>query len=149
MTSMVTRDEVEDELYKLIGMQKAPQLKRLMRVIDSYAITVSHKLEPLETWQQPDPLRYLKPGETSEDGTQRRCRTCGKVKPLTVKNFAPNAKDRRWKRRYSCTACSPNTRLRHLFYCRDCKERLPIDKFPAIKKRNPRLSVKCLVCEPK
>jgi hypothetical protein len=143
---MVTRDEVEDELYKLVGMQKAPQLRRVMKVIDSYAITVSHKLGPVEGFQLES---YLKPGETSLDGLRRRCRLCGKVKALTVKNFAPNAKDKRYKRRYSCTECSPNGRLRSLFYCRDCGERLPIDRFPAAKKRNPRLQLKCLVCEPK
>jgi hypothetical protein len=146
MTSMVTRDEVEDELYKLVGAQKAPHLRRLMKVIDAYAITVSHKLGPVGEYE-PEP--YLRPGETSADGMRRRCRTCGKVKALTVKNFAPNDKDKRYKRRYSCTDCSPNTRLKHLFYCRDCKERLPIDRFPAVKWKNPRLQVKCLVCEPK
>jgi hypothetical protein len=148
MTTMVTRDDVEDELYKLVGIQKAPHLRRVMKVIDAYAITMSHKLGPVE-WQQPDVLKYLKPGETSSDGTKRRCRLCGTVKALTVKNFAPNAKDKRYKRRYSCTECSPNSRLKSLFFCRDCEERLPIDRFPAAKKRNPRLQLKCLVCEPK
>jgi hypothetical protein len=146
MTTMVTRDEVEDELYKLVGMQKAPHLRRLMKVIDAYAITVSHKLGPVE-WQ-PDPLKYLKPGETNDDGTKRRCRQCGKVKELNVNNFAPAHRDP-WNRRQSCTECSPNQRRHTEFFCRGCQGRYTIDKFPTAKKRNPRLQLKCLVCEPK
>jgi hypothetical protein len=146
MTSMVTRDELEDELYKLVGQHRAAQLPRLMRIIDSYAISVSRKMGPID-WH-PDPYKYLKPGETSAEGDKRRCRQCGKVKDLTIDNFAPAARDP-YNRRQSCTDCSPNGRRHTEFFCRGCGERHTIDKFPPAKKKNPRLQIHCLFCEPK
>jgi hypothetical protein len=146
MTSMVSRDDLENELYKIAGPHRAAQLPRLMQIIDKYAITVSRKMGDLSVDWAPDQYRYLKPGDTDEETGKRRCAGCGKVK--TLKEYAT---DRRYPngRRRRCLECSPDKKLVREYWCPGCKERLSLDKFGVKKKRNPSRVFKCLVCEQK
>jgi hypothetical protein len=144
MTTMVSKDDIEDALFR--AGARAAELPKLLKVIDAYAINLGRQMTPVD-WH-PEPYKYLRPGETDVEAGKRRCRRCGKVKDLNVRNFAPSARDPQ-RRRLSCVDCSPNRRLVQLFSCRGCSERLPVEKFPAAKLKNPRASYKCLVCEPK
>jgi hypothetical protein len=143
MTSLVSRDDVEDQLYNLAGPHKAALCPKVMRVIDAYTITVSRKMGGVD-WT-PETHKYLRPGEVDEGSGKRRCVTCGKVKDLN-KEFAFDSRVP-YGRRRSCLICSPNKHLVREYLCPKCKERLPISKFGLKKKQHPNRTYKCLVCE--
>src|SRR5208282_5204263 len=119
MTSLVSRDDVENELFKLAGPYKAALLPRVMAVIDKYAITMSRKMGDLSTDWHPDTHRALRPGETDEATGKRRCLGCGKVKDLT-RDFARDHRAPDGRRR-RCSECSPNNQLVRDYYCPGCK----------------------------
>jgi hypothetical protein len=144
MTSLVSKDDIENELYKLAGPHKAALIPRVMQVIDKYAISMSRKMGDLSVGWHPD-ARYLRPGETDEQAGKRRCLGCGKIRDLT-REFArdhrmPNGRRRR------CLECSPDNHLVRDYWCPGCKGRLPIHKFGVKKKKNPQRVYLCLVCE--
>jgi hypothetical protein len=144
MTSLVSKDDIENELYKLAGPRKATLIPRVMAVIDRYAITMSRRMGDLSVDWNPDG-RSLRPGETDEVTGKRRCLGCGRVRDLT-KDFAcdhrmPNGRRRR------CLECSPNNNLVRDYWCPGCKARLPIGKFGVKKRKNPQRVYLCLVCD--
>jgi hypothetical protein len=149
LTTMVSRDDLEDQLRILIPNKS--QLPRLMKLIDAYVVTMAHKLEPTN-WH-PDKWAYLKPGDTDSraEGGVRRCIECAKVKKLH-KHFT-------WDRRYPhnrllrCTACLPPKPSKHGertgYKCKKCKRvDLPVTAFPKAKALNPHLTFYCLDCKP-
>lgn len=143
MTSLVSRDDVENELFKLAGPHKAALLPRVMAVIDKYAITMSRKLGDLSVDWTPDG-KYLRPGDTDEAAGKRRCLGCGKIRDLT--DFArdhrmPNGRRRR------CLECSPDNNLVRDYWCPGCKSRLPIGKFGQKKRKHPKRGYLCLICD--
>lgn len=149
MTSMASRADVEAAIWRICGRAKWQEVERLLALIDGYAVTMAHKIQPTIEWH-PDPWKDLRPGQT-QDG-MRRCMECGKVKKL--ESFA---RDQRCPlgRRMRCKECRPPRRHNTHGYakvsdymCVGCSKRLPIEEFPEGKKRNPSGTYKCFTCRP-
>lgn len=105
MTSLVAREEIADELFRA-GV-RSPLIPRLMQVIDRYAITMAHHIQPTTDWR-PDTYGYLGPGATDITARVRRCLQCGKIRKLDTEFV----KDSRVEngRRLRCITCSPPRR---------------------------------------
>lgn len=87
MTSAVSRDDVEGELWKLAGRVDPWQIERVMRMIDKYSITTARKYAPMWGGEPPavnlsDAYPDLKPGEQDLGNNIARCCDCEKVKKL-------------------------------------------------------------------
>lgn len=151
MTSTVTRDDVEGELWKLAGRRPSGDIRKFMRLVDLYAVTVGRKLGGTDEDWTIDKWAHLKPGETDSNAGMRRCAACGKVRNL----YGAFEKEARapYGRRLRCTSCrEPKWRSRNRgrpdrYFCRKCKGYKPISAFPAEKRKTPKLLFHCLECQ--
>lgn len=145
MTSMVTRDDIQDELYKLVGVQKAYEVGRFMKLVNTYAYALAHKMN--EQYEAQDKWRHLKPGQTDLEAGMRRCAACGQVRDLrksfTRDNRSPHG------RKLRCKTCVPppkDNKYPDKYLCRMCGERKILKKFPQEKRANPKVRYNCLDC---
>lgn len=99
----MTRDDMEEAIWRVCGRASWQEVERLLRVIDTYAFGVARKL----TRQETDHYASLKPGETDPETLMRRCKRCGEVKHISLYGY-----DHRqpYRRRRSCEICSPSRR---------------------------------------
>jgi phage FluMu protein Com len=142
MSSMITREQVEDELRQLAGPYKAREVPRVLRMVETWARIT---LAPQQVVMGHDPYAHLHPGETDEQDRKRRCATCGKVKDLD-KGFDYYYSDPYKKRRH-CNVCSPASFKIMEYKCPRCKERKELKHFGPEKNKNPRFTYICLLCE--
>lgn len=143
MTSMITRDQIEDELHKLAGPYKAREVPRVLKLVETWArITLAPQQAMIH-----DPYAHLFPGEVDEKDHVRRCGTCGKVKDLD-KGFDYYYLDPYKKRRH-CNVCSPAKEKVMEYWCPRCKERKELKHYGPEKQKKPRFTYICLLCESK
>lgn len=154
MTSVVSKEDLADELYRLGGPHKAAQINRLLRMIDHYCINVARTLPRAADVTPVTPVvdqwSHLKPGDTDIAAQMRRCAECGEVKNLerafAKARKAPQGRNRR------CTDCRPPANLIsgrvRLYLCRACGERKPMGEFPEKKREHPSVLYHCLACIP-
>lgn len=143
MTSMITREQVADELYKLAGTYKAREVPRVMKLVETWArITLAPQQSPIH-----DPYAHLRPGEVDEGDKVRRCATCGLVKSLDT-GFDYYYGDPYKKRRH-CNVCSPAKFKIKLYMCPRCKERKELKYYGENKHERPQFTFICLLCESK
>jgi hypothetical protein len=148
MTSKVSRQDVLDELYKLGGKYKVPQITRVMLTIDRYATTVAVRMQDNQLPDTPEVDTNLKPGETDINRGMRCCAECGKVRNL----HGFFAKDRKapYGRKQRCIICRPlaGRSRADRYLCRKCNTRKPLSHFPDTKREKPSRMVNCLECGP-
>ena len=143
MSSMVTREQVQDELMKLAGTYKAREVPRVMRLVETWArITLAPQQAMIH-----DPYAHLQPGETDEQDRKRRCGTCGKVKDLDT-GFDYYYSDPHRKRKH-CSVCSPAKFKIMEYKCPRCKERKELKYYGKEKNKTPQFTFLCLLCESK
>jgi hypothetical protein len=88
MTSAVSREDVEGELWKLAGRVDPWRIERVMRLIDKYSISVSRKYAPIWGVEELPPPTLsevypdLLPGQQDIGKNIARCCECEKVKKL-------------------------------------------------------------------
>lgn len=155
MTSMISRSDLEDQLYKFTGGRKSyAEIRVFMKAIDNYAVSVSRRLGAGqdEEWSF-DKWAHLKPGETDGNAGMRRCASCGKVRNL----YGAFEKEARapYGRRLRCTDCrQPRWRRDNTgkprpdrYWCRRCRTYKPISAFPEEKRKDARKLYHCLDCQ--
>lgn len=148
MTSVVSKEDLADELYKLGGPHRQKEISRLLVMIDRYSINLARTLPRGED----DAALRLKPGDTDVSAGTRRCAGCGKVKDLE-RGFAKYVRDP-YGRNKRCIDCRPpanwtsDRRQPHLYLCRACGQRKPLDEFPPKKREHPSVLYHCLACIP-
>lgn len=146
MTSIISREDLTDELYRVLGRHRANDVLKLARLIDRYAYALAHKVAD-EQEAEYNRWRHLKPGETDERGVMRRCASCGQVRHLT-KMFARDNRSP-YGRKLRCNICvtpKQNGKYPETYLCRHCGDRKPVSKFPQAKRDNPKKQVYCLAC---
>lgn len=151
MTSMITRDEVEEALHKA-GVRPYSVVVKIMRIIDAYslAVTRKHTGNLMYTGNLPyEPFYYLQRGEWDKNEEVTRCAACGKAKRWSpyfhVDKSHPSG------RKIICKVCRrketenvPAGEVR--WKCPQCKEYKTAGGFPGEKQVNPRRSVLCVSC---
>jgi hypothetical protein len=83
MTSLVSRDDIESEIWKLSGRTAPWHIEKLMRLIDRYAIENARKWAaqyPQEPEPQDDGWPDLGLGDSDLAFEVTRCTACGRVK---------------------------------------------------------------------
>ena len=90
MTSMVSRAEVEEALWRISGRTPWRELEKVLKIIDAYAVTMAHRLGT----EQPLPAR----GRVKE----YLCKNCGTRKDL---GLFPLPKQRNPSLSYNCLEC--------------------------------------------
>jgi hypothetical protein len=145
MTSQISREEVEDELRKLIGPHKAHMIPRTMLAIDRY-VQVRMRQAAVIVEEPVIPKVTLLPGQTDEDTDLRCCTQCEKVRILS-QDFVKDARYPGGRRRI-CTFCRPRSTAGRTekYMCKKCAIRKELVYFPLRKRRNPQLTVSCTAC---
>lgn len=132
MTSAISREDVEQQIWLLLGNHRveAWKVERLLRLVDKYAVTAARNFTV-----NPDDLV---PPEIKLD-----CMICGHNLPANM--FRKKAGTQRgYERR--CKICRPGSKGK-LYLCRQCNRRKPLREFPEMKQEQPSLAVGCNVCE--
>lgn len=149
MTSAVTRDEVEYELWKG-GIRSPSVVSKIMRVIDIYAISAARKYTAAAPPEPPfEPYWYLKPGQGDPSEGVIRCDgACGRPKRADMFHVD---KDGPLGRKTTCKSClrkarESSTQEAKGWKCPDCGKRKVADEYPEDKRQNPRLRIACLSC---
>lgn len=147
MTSMMTREDVEDLLYQA-GVRSPFARTKVMRGVDLYAACLASKMIPLE---DEDPYGYLEPGQADVPQQVIRCRSC--LKPKKFRHFPA---DRSLLGRDTvCRQCQPPRPVTPLpagpgrrYLCRACGTQRLLTEFPEGKAIHPERGYKCLHCAP-
>src|SRR5260370_4478339 len=79
MTSQVTREQVENELWKA-GIRSTFTVARVMRAIDLYSLTVARRQSQFTLENPGTPFYWLTPGDWDKNGEVTCCVACGKTK---------------------------------------------------------------------
>jgi hypothetical protein len=147
LTSQITREDLRDELYKLAGRTKAYEVGKFLMFVDRYAYGLANRIAD-EQVAEYDRFRHLRPGETDEQASMRRCQGCGQVRHLTKSyardNRSPNG------RKLRCTTCVPpkdNGKYPDKYLCRLCGERKLLKHFPPEKRADPKVRFNCMTCQ--
>lgn len=177
MTSQISKDEIEAELWKLLGPRRVNPwyVQRFMRMIDTYTITAARKWtvtdEPIPDVVLPhlpltDVPKRSRPERTDRNPPKKAapvqaradekflylCRLCHARKPIggfpEAKRFTPHYS-------YACLECYDAGRVGGAksvpevdgYLCRLCQDRWPLEEFPKVKRDNPVISIACLRCE--
>lgn len=169
MTSQIRRDEVEQQIWMLLGSRRVETWKvdKLMRLIDTYAIVSARKFLP-PMWQEPplekdipaDPWEDLAPGESDMHGGVCRCSgPCGKVKKLSNFTGTGGGYTRPSGGSTICRKCRARQAKRAApvdgetglkqYFCRHCKRRKDVGEFPPEKAQFPIRGIPCLICAEK
>lgn len=149
MTSAISREDVESELWRLGGRGASlAVITRLLRLIDSYAISTARKYTDIGFIDAPpvDPYSYLLPGQFDRAAKVGRCITCKQPRKLTeFRRDHTSAIGYRTR----CEHCKPKTpRKDNIGYlCRLCSERRPLSDFPQQKQDSPSLMIPCIKCQ--
>ena len=83
MTSLISRDDIESEIWKLSGRTAPWQVEKVLRLIDRYALENARKWAgqyPQEPAREDDGWPGLAPGDSDMTFGVTRCAACGKVK---------------------------------------------------------------------
>lgn len=90
MSSMVSRAQVEEALWRISGRTSWQELEKVLKVIDAYAVTMAHRLG----CEQPIPAR----GRVKD----YLCKNCGQRKDITA---FPLPKQKNPSLSYNCLDC--------------------------------------------
>lgn len=157
MTSTASKEEVENELWRA-GIRSPQVMKRLLRVIDIYSVSVAHRMIPANAHNEQflaDPYYYLNPGQWDIDAGVTRCSVCFKVRkwsPYFHRNL-----DHPSGHQLSCKQCvrkerdkNPPLPVSAGWMCPvppvGCGSRKTPPEFPEEKRVNPRRPIPCLKC---
>jgi hypothetical protein len=155
VTSVLSRDDVEDTIWKLLGTRRVDtwKVERLLRMIDQYAIFQARKYVPPSDFPEPppDPYAYLDPGEFDLEKKVGRCDECGKVRKIPG-GFARDAK-REAGYRMPCKRCRSVAQPRVVtnpsleLTCRQCgKSKLAEENFYRRESSKTGYDAKCKDC---
>lgn len=150
MTSVVSRDDVEAELWRA-GVKSWPEIARLLKVIDVYSISRGRDFQPGFGQIEPvEPWGHLGPGGWDKESRVTRCEVCHLVKSWRG-NFRRN-QDHPSRWHSTCKLCektvviSPSIPEGKLYLCRGCDTKKEIGLFPLAKRQNPSRNYWCLRC---
>jgi len=155
MTSLVSREDIEDELVRA-GVSSPHVRRRLMNLVHMYAVAVSRQFSgPADLPAVPqDPYSRLLPGHADLAARVARCADpqCLRVKPFreyTRDDSCPSGRRAVCKtctRRHARLAASPRLGPVRKYLCRACGDRKELDFFPEEKRRWPSLAASCNEC---
>jgi hypothetical protein len=153
LTSMVSRDEVLDALYRIGGPYKTREIQRAMLTVERYAYTVADRIVKNDSLIEIAPGNHhnLAPGEADPNANVRRCLRCGKIRKLS--KYYPRRKGSPCGRNTVCVICTrpsgwtSGRKTADQFLCQRCKQWKVITAFPERKQKDPRLTMKCSDCK--
>jgi hypothetical protein len=151
MTTLVTRETLEDALYQL-APHKTGEARKVLAIIDKYAATIADRVQQSLVAVEPE-LEKLKPGETNIDTGMRCCASCGKVRNLA--GFFVKDPRAPYGRKIRCIVCRPplnwaiNRTRADRYLCTRCGKHKPLSHFPEKKQARPKLKMFCLDCRKK
>lgn len=147
MTSIVSRDDVEAELWRA-GIRDWVQVSRIMKIVDTYALTHARDYKRPEDLPA-EPWAHLAPGNWDAEARLTRCLGCSAVKSWDG-NFTKDV-GHITRHRIICKVCEGKAVVSDkpgkLYLCRKCEKRKELAEFPAKKRLNPSVGCFCSSCE--
>jgi len=145
MTSMVSWDDVEAELWKA-GIKNVQVLDRLRATITRFAYDLGRQMYEVE--ETPDPYgEGMSPGEWDPDSKRACCSQCGDVKSFSqfgLDMHHPSGHKLTCRR---CAGIPPEVDLTAKYHCRSCGQRKELMQFPKAKIISPARNINCLECQ--